>query len=277
MSGLPCPVTSCRREMPGATTICAACAGDLARDLGKVPGLAVELDVSLAKQTPGSGQRGSGERGLPYDLGASEAADQLRAVLVGWVRVLQDERSEAWPVDVLAEMARWLSMRLGRLERHPAAVETHWEITDAVRRAEKAVDRPEGRTYAGPCDECQQDLYAKPGATLVRCKGCGWECGVEARQEWLWSQLDDRLAGAADVAHVVSGQLGITVSAERVRQWAARGRIVGHGTDRRGRRLYQIGEVRQMVMEATRRDVERKAEKAKKAKPLAPQVRAVSH
>jgi hypothetical protein len=82
---------ACGQPAP-SSTICAACERDLLAALVAVIALAPELEVALTRQAqltgpaPGAGHTAR----LPYDERASEAAAQLRAVLVGWVRVLTE-------------------------------------------------------------------------------------------------------------------------------------------------------------------------------------------
>lgn len=256
MIHLPCPVDGCDRPRRGSEQICGACAAELQRALQAVPGLARELDVTLARLGSRAGPGRPATPPLPYHPGASEAADVLRSALVGWVRELR-RPDEPWPADTPASMAAWLSERHSRLTGHAAAEEAHGEITAAVRAAQRAIDRPPGRVYAGPCTQCSMPLYAKPAATAVACRSCGTGHSVEERREWMLEALRDHLAPAHQVAHILA-QLVAPVRADRVRQWAARGRILPHGRDAAGRPLYRIGDALELLA-AARRDTERRA------------------
>lgn len=276
----PCPAEGCDRPAPGDATICGACQADLRRALDTVAWLAGELDVTLSGQHSRTGA-GSAEAEddptpavlhigrLGYNQRASEAAYVLRTALVGWVRVM----SEGWtaphgpacrtcvhpscvlvtgPADTPTSMAAWLSAGLSRLARHPAAEEAHGEITAAVRAAQRAVDRPPGTVYAGPCRQCATALYAKPGATYVRCRECGESHDIADRREWMISQCEDLLGSSAYVAMVCRG-LGVQISESTVRMWVKRRKLQPRtwseprGDDAReeGRRrpLYRVGDV----------------------------------
>src|SRR3954469_11779790 len=103
LTHIACPVATCDRPRPGNAHICGACAGQLERDLGDIPGLVDQLDVTLSRQASG-GAGGGSERPLPFDPRASEALDGLRTTLVGWTRVLLEAYEEDGPRDELAEI-----------------------------------------------------------------------------------------------------------------------------------------------------------------------------
>src|SRR5690606_2934282 len=98
-----------------------------------------------------------------------------------------------WPEDSCESMAAWLSARLQRLVRHPAAPEAHGEITAAVRDARRVVDRPQERRFAGYCD-CGAALYARPGAATVRCRDCDADpYDVDERRQAMLAAVADQL------------------------------------------------------------------------------------
>jgi len=90
----------------------------------------------------------------------------------------------------------------------------------------------------------------------VPCRSCGTGHSVEERREWMLDALQDHLAPAHQVAHILA-QLVAPVRPDRVRQWAARGRIVPHGRDAAGRPLYRVGDALAVLAAAMRRDAER--------------------
>ena len=250
MTAYPCPVDGCDRPRRGSEQICGACQAEIATALAAVPALAAELDITLARLGSRIAAGRSTTIPLPYHPGASEAADVLRSALVGWVREIRRE-GEPWPADTPASMAAWLSARHSALTGHAAAKEAHGEITAAVRAAQRAIDRPPGRVYAGPCTQCSTPLYATAGAPTVTCRSCGTGHSVEERREWMLDALQDHLAPAHQVAHILA-QLVAPVRPDRVRQWAARGRIVPHGRDAAGRPLYRVGDALELLLATTR-------------------------
>jgi hypothetical protein len=93
---LTCPL--CGHRMAVGRAVCRPCEDALVRDLDDVPSLTVHLDLAEARQTRmGDGGGGkSAETGLAWDDRACRAQGHLRAVLVGWVRVLQAGANHAY-------------------------------------------------------------------------------------------------------------------------------------------------------------------------------------
>lgn len=258
----PCPVEHCDRPAPGDATICGACTSELDRALDSVAWLAEELDVTLSRQTPRTGS-GSSETetdraalvlhptAFPYSGKASDAIDELKTVLVGWARVLMEHDSSPAPADRLTSIATWLHERVGALVKHEAATEVHREILDAVRAAQRAVDRLAERTYAGPCPECGADVYARSGSPRGTCMACGHGVEVDEQQAMMRDRLDDHLAHAAEAGAALRA-LGIEVPDSTIRWFAQKGRILAHGHDRKRRPLYRIGDIVHTLSEGAR-------------------------
>jgi len=235
--------------------MCGACQAELSRALDGVPEVLGDLDVTLSRQTSRMGRGGGGNSTpLPYDRRASEAGYVLRSTLVGWVRVLQEARPEEWPDNTAQAMARWLSQRLERLVRHPAAPEAHGEIVTAVRAAQRAVDRIPERQFAGRCPGCGNALYAKPGASRVQCRDCdGDAVDVQTQRDTMLSAIADQLLPAVQAADVLT-RLAAPLPADTVRHWARKGRLIEHGKDAAGHPLYRVSDVRDLLVEKLARE-----------------------
>lgn len=260
---LPCPVPTCPRTMPGHLTVCGACSAELLRDLADVPSLDLHLDLALTRQSRLGGRAGGrpAEAALPYDPRASAAITALRSALVGWQRQLGAEQARfgplcrgcdhpscLWvhrsrpPADTMAAISRWLVRQRAALLAHPALPEAVDELGAAVRQARRVIDRPADRVYAGPCNECGQDLLATPGHRTVVCRGCCLEYNVADRQDWMRREIEDQLAHSIAISGMLR-QLGVEIAASTIRYLAQKGRITARGTDRRGRPLYRVGDV----------------------------------
>lgn len=120
----------------------------------------------------------------------------------------------------------------------------HWvpqmldELTHIETALRRMIDRPAGRWYAGPCDHCERDLYARVGHPVVTCRDCELDYDVDARRTWLLEQAQSHLATAVELARAVSWLGTEPLTAERVRKWAERGRITAKGhTSYRGRQV----------------------------------------
>lgn len=255
----PCPTPSCRYDRPGHRMLCGGCEADLARALGDVPWLAVQLDVVLSKQgshTPAGRRTGVP---LPYDPRATEAAAVLKSALVGWVRELLSWHTEEWPADDLPSIAVWLLARVERLAMHHAAGEAVDVICSAVRSAIRLVDRPPDLLFAGQCGNvldgqvCETGLYARPDAARVRCHGCDRIYDMADRRADMLDAVEGMLFRAADMAHVLTS-LGWPCTQGQIRQWASRGRVVAHGVDGQAHPVYRVSEVRERLVVARERE-----------------------
>ena len=147
-----------------------------------------------------------------------------------------------YPDDTLQAMALWLARRMDRVRQHPAAADIVAEITDAVRAATRAIDRPAQRVYAGPCDCGHGELLSWPGRTLAHCDHCGTAYGIAERQEWMRSRLAAHLVTAHEAAIMLAG-IGIHVSDGTIRMWHHRGQLEPHFPDGVAHPRYQLGDV----------------------------------
>ncbi len=216
-------------------TICAVHANQLRQDLAETPALAGDIERTMARlRSAGPGGTKGAETPMPYDVCASEALGYLRAVLVGWIRDL-DENPEHHPADDIVSMAHWLYARHHRLASHPAAEEVVREFAEAYTAGRRALDTggPE-RMFLGPCG-CGSDLYVEPGRVALTCRECGAEHEVAVLRASLRDQLDDRLVTAAEFAGWAVSYLQVPMRRERieanVRMWAHRHLVVSHGMD----------------------------------------------
>lgn len=259
MSEYVCGVDGCDRPTHD-WTICSTCSATLERDLAEVPAYRAELETTLARQTSMGERHGgrSAEKPLPYDPRASEALYILRSTLVGWVRVAVEEDDADWPEDTLDAMAALLLSRMGWLRTHKAGAEAVDEIGAAMLLVRRTVDRPADRWYAGTCradhegQECPQELYARPWAHEFTCPTCGTTWDAQERREWLLDAVEDELAHASQLAAAVTS-LGQPVTADRIRQWASRGRIFHRTVDARKRPLYLVRDVLDLLHGERRR------------------------
>src|SRR5690625_2931083 len=147
--------TGCTRPVRDNQRICDECGTDLEQALGDVTAHHADLEATLAKQRS-IGDRNDGGRSaehpLPIHVGAMRARSTLRAVLAGWVRDIAETHDAELPADDEPAMSRWLLARRLTLLTHPAAEDIHREITDAVERVRRVIDRPPDLVLVGRCD-----------------------------------------------------------------------------------------------------------------------------
>lgn len=251
-SAVDCAV--CQRLIIDQAYACGVCADDLRVELGKVAGLAAELPAVIARQTATGAPTGvfarAAEIALPMNWTASIVDGSLRNTLSTWVRHIAEERGQIIDCDSTpAAMASWLLDRVEWIRHRPEADQIIDELTYIVGELRRAVDRPADRWYAGPCDECGDDLYARQNAAQVECRACGAVYDVTARRDWLLAAAEDTVGGPAMISAALS-VLNAPVDAARIRKWAERGRLTQYATDARGRALYRIGDVRALVSQA---------------------------
>jgi hypothetical protein len=170
-----CRVASCDRPVADGF-VCARCAHDLERALGDIPAVVHQLNLTLAKQTryADRNERGGNEQPLPMDPQASAAASELRAHLVGWVRLVAEERGWALPEDTLDAMSRRMLHHVEWLRHHQAGHDAVEELTGDMRTARRVIDVPANRTTfpVGPCPELAPRWEPMVMAdALVNCPG----------------------------------------------------------------------------------------------------------
>jgi len=254
-------VTGCGRPTRDTLLLCDSCIWQLEADLGSVPQLVYQLNLTITRQSRLGNRNGSRAttRGLPYDVRASDSLNSLRWVLLGGVRVLAKDDRAFYPVsDKILAMAAWLRSRTDLIAVHEAAGDLWLEITDVIHRGRQAVDAPRQRVYAGPCWakhpqtglECLEHLYARPGATHVACRACGTIHDVEKRKEAMRDSLHGMLLTVGEIARLAGYFDG--APQERTRKllvaWVARGKLVPVAHDRSNRALFPFGETLAMVL-----------------------------
>ena len=238
--------------------LCRTHTDDLSRDLASVPDLVSELEVTRTRQARVTAEKHGGrsaERPLPWNEHASAKAFELNATLNAWAldtsKLGEDERdrlAEHHHSDTAA-VAAWLGRNLATLRQHPEAGQAHDEITNAIREARRAVDRPTDYMPLGRCgnDEefpdtpCAAIVYGHPESQHATCRGCGARHRIAARLEWMLDLLRAQLVTipeAVGIAHLA----GKRTTEDKLRLMAARGRIQSVGASA-GKPTYRMSDV----------------------------------
>lgn len=238
---------------------CRVCADILADQLGDVPALTGELEITTVRlhRLGGKEQRG-GETPLAFHAEASDTQWALANTLGTWASLIAEERGlildlarqravppSRWsgravipkrpPNDVASLAARWLLKHLQSLRSSESFGELCDEVVNAIRGARRVIDRRGDRRYAGPCDglgaievdgeaPCGTGLYAEPEGQWVSCWTCGREYDVALRRQWMLDDLREYLGSSQQVARICTS-LGVKVAESTVRMWVKRGKL----------------------------------------------------
>lgn len=241
-------------QTPSAVKMCNTCWASLAADLRAIPDLLVELDVTVTKQAKSSAGgvgfvTGNPEKGLPLNLGASTAGDDLRLKLVGWVESVAKAHTPRHPDGsqdrlTLPEhplpLARWLLRHSSWVQSFDAANDLHEAITRAVKWVRTAIDRQKDRQclgqcwalipveegYEGPDELCRAELFVTEGKRDATCKDCGSTWDASGRRGWLLREMEDEFKTAADLSRALAAYVDQAVSPAMIRGYAHRGRLV---------------------------------------------------
>lgn len=246
----PCMVEWCGRPV-GDGYCCASCGDKLAIALGDTPALWEELEIVLTRQALYGVEEGrSRETALMFNAAASELGWVLRNTLTTWCRLIGEERGRDLPEDNPRAMAYWLLNHVSWVRHQRAGHEVIEEIKSVVDRIREIIDRPAPRLYAGPCPDCGQDMYGAPGATSVQCRPCGISYSVDVMVAKMNEQLRGKLVTARE-ATLLLARAGYEISQKTIEKWYQRDRLVEHGHDRNGVRLYLFDEIRSLTKRDT--------------------------
>jgi hypothetical protein len=193
----------------------------LVRELRDIPGLLLELDVTITRAdriTTGHGVGRSAERPLAWNERAAARREDLVATLAAWApdvaRLSGDEPPRLGAG--VAACAEWLADRGATLRLLDQARQLYDEILDATRGVRRVIDHPDDATrfYAGPCPEgvvgqsadvdsstdvsretvaCPGEVWAHIPSTpdrpaLLRCRTCKARWGTPE-----WSRVGRRM------------------------------------------------------------------------------------
>jgi hypothetical protein len=244
----------CDEPLADAGSICHGDARRLAFVLRDVPQLVIELDTTItrrARVAHRSGPGGSSELDpvrVPFHEGASNALEQLRASLKGWAENLAEENGYTVSTkgqQHLGYFAVFLSARMSEVRMKGWAPDMYEEVTDAVRRARRAIDAPPDLVFMGRCrqESCGDELWCPADATEVRC----WSCPAVYERDDLLAHYTGLAADVTAPAPVIARALtaqGKPLEVMRIYQWKRRGYLAPVGKDMHTKNdLYRLGDV----------------------------------
>jgi hypothetical protein len=239
-------VIQCGR--PSASRMCGDCWLDLRNALYQVEFLLAELETTYMRDDRQGAEVGvrsqSRERPLPWRETASDAIQGLQSTLHIWSRELLGghlEIGRLTPVEQATALSHYPKAR------HYAAVENYYEdVMDAIKEAQRIIDRPADKLYAGEC-ECSAHLWAKLDERQVKCSHCGTLHPVEGRRRAMIDKIGQQVLNAAQISRLLAG-LGLDVKASTIRSASIDrpnrpAKLYPAAWDERGRPQYRVGDV----------------------------------
>ena len=261
----PCRLgfTLCTTDSPSRPS----CRSELERHLAEMRWLDEELTISLTGskgidyRTMGGAK--SDTLPLPWNERASRARHDLKAELVGWVRIILPRAD--WPSDRLTAIAACLMMRLDLIAKRDDAWTIYDGITLASQKARAVVfAKPADRRFLIPCEgaisdegevisesPCDGEVWALDGASVGECDECRRAYDVDQALTTRDVYLSDKLFTAQEIAHLTHRTFGVPVPKvySLVTQWSRRGRITPHGTAPSGAPTFPYREVSAMLVD----------------------------
>jgi len=274
-----CP--TCTRTNYTDATICPACRNYLETCLLETSSLLDDLDVTLTKQAQTRGHGMSDEIDpvkFMYNIGASNAADRHKHVLMSWAALVRDEDGQWLPVvdqtgkpirrpgdhhhikmwrpterytgkPTAQDAAAYLLRHLQFLTHHDAAADAYDEITTACQQIERVMDIQPGRMLVGECTTglqhgtpCSTILWAAPHTTKTTCPTCDTVWDVKTRRLHTYRQATHTAATATTITRALNLG-GIAIDAHRIHVWASRGLLTPAAP-----RRYIVGHVARLIM-----------------------------
>ena len=175
------------------TVICGRCIGILKQDLRMMPDHAAEIHVAMQRMVNMVERNDGGksaDTALVFNEKAAEVLHDMRGTLVGWCRLLWEERHIGLPhKNTIRALSDHLLGNVNILVSHSAAGELADEVATLVRDAVKVIDSPElrSRVELGPCIETvANDPCPGPVVAYIYADGDmmgNWRC-VHCKREW---------------------------------------------------------------------------------------------
>lgn len=227
--------------------------------LRALPWIATELDTVIIRDTRyhDKHDRPTTTTPVPFHLGASDVAWDMRDTLRTWVNEVATQRHLPWPGEYRADhYARWLDrhvMHLAQIENAPDAAD---EIRDIHKRALRAIDRPQDFEFVGPCQSdvpgvACDGVYAPRGADTKNCADCMVCIDIPAVQAATRQAIQGRLYTGKELATALTISTGEPVPFERVRNWIRRHKLLPSSTV--GPALYSLDEAQELAMAGRQR------------------------
>lgn len=256
--GLKC---KCGAETSDGFYVCVSCGESLAYALAEVDGVVEVLDAGVARTslTAGYGERVSSSGPLHAPLPINEHIFDARMALDKWLMkmalMVADAGSKFLVKRDTKSLASFLLTNIDVIRRQDFAHKLEGELKTLLRHGQDHAHKREGRVFAGQCAECQSDLYAGKGDQEAQCRTCGTTYEVLKWRAHAATAKDYYIGSATDLSRKLSApQYGHTVTADQIRKWALREKIVRANPehDENGQPIppaYRLGDVLDQITE----------------------------
>lgn len=243
---------SCGAPTPDGATLCTGCTRHLRTALRELPNLLDELDTTTTRSatmpTTNTGTQPCTHTGdcgcgvtLPWNDHAANTAHNLRQAIRHWAHTAGTPPTPTH-----------LANALPTIRQQPWAPHMHTDITHHRNQAERAIDNPEQRLYAGPCGAlhpihtlapCPHRIWARPEQTTITCPNCGTIHNIADRQTYMLNAAANMHMTAPAIASALTLMTRTRIPTATIRQWDARGQLTPTALDPNGRKLYRFGDV----------------------------------
>ncbi|MDQ1738091.1 MAG: hypothetical protein QOH56_4342 [Pseudonocardiales bacterium] len=275
----------CGRPL-GDEFLCKDCTDQLRRTLTDLPGRLAEVEDTACRQDTivSQGDGGSSTKGkvrpLAYRPEVFALLHEARNVITTWVRDTADHRGirldDRHPILLGArcgdrecdhDTCRWIRRRGQLVVPSSTAALCGWlaRHVDAIRLSPQAsacaaafaglyaellevTDLPPIPIYLGPCDDCRRAMYVARGEEWHSCstRGCKQIYHVDGRVDQLIRDSRNVVASPATIATALTS-LDQPMTEERIRKWKERGWLPPTKHDTRGRPMYRVGDVLDLI------------------------------
>jgi ribosomal protein L37AE/L43A len=245
----------CGAETSDGIFICHACCARLEQLLCELDSIVQDLVSAIprASLTASYGERVSSSGSLHAPLPVNEVALDAHIALDRYLMRTCLELTKVTGTHLSRRdstgLASYLLANMRKLRAQDWAGTVEGELSKLLRECEDVTRVHEQQVFAGTCQECETDLYARKGEDMARCRTCGLSYEVARWTAYAQTAKDYYIGTAADLSRKLSApQYGYLITADQIRKWATRGKLdrANPDADEDGKPIppaYRLGDV----------------------------------
>lgn len=219
-------------------------ADTLTVELDTIAEILDELDTTITRTDAVAPERlgssGHTDPVVPYNQQASDARVHLERTIRNHAGHIAGYLGVAILGNGPRRHAQFLAHTVHLMVGLDGTMRIYDDLTAAIDRAWRTVDRQPSRIYVGACPKCSEGLNTTATARTIKC-GCGAEYSVAALRAVALRRARLRSATAAELADLLPRVAGVTISRNTITQWAKRGKLTGQTIG--DRTVYRIADV----------------------------------